>query len=429
MAHTHTACCVRVTVVGCSNFIAMSVGSSPDQSTFALGTFELGAASVSFLVTPWIFRCYGRKAGLLAGIALGMVGTALSVLALLWSLPGLFLVATYCYGCAMGIGFYLRFAALELVPTHWSSFAVGLVVGGGTIAAIAAPEAAYGTTNMFGEDRQNVKYMGVILMTGIFNLLNAVFISFIKFPASTSSTAPPGEESSSKPSAPTAKSPAWTALRPVLMSRTFLVPLAVAALSWAIMVLPMCVVRLAMLQVGFAPRMGVYVIEGHFLGMYVTGFVSGKLIHRFGAKAMAAASVPLFLVSIAVLQVADGSTLAAWLAGMVLHGVAWNIGFTSATVWTSQTAYDAEKQPHLKSPVQAANDGAMFLFVGVWVMSSTYLFESVGGGLEGWRVVSGGVVSGLVLVMFAFLVYEAVRDQRDTRTRGISSDLPLHSPR
>jgi MFS family permease len=213
-----------------------------------------------------------------------------------------------------------------------------------------------------------------------------------------------------------------------LISRTFLVPLAVAALSWAIMVLPMCVVRLAMLQVGFSPRTGVYVIEGHFLGMYVTGFVSGKLIHRFGAKAMAAASVPLFLASIAVLQAADGSSAAAWLVGMVLHGVAWNIGFTSATVWTSRTAYDAEKQPHLTSPVQAANDGVMFLFVGVWVMSSTYIFESVGGGLEGWRVVSGGVVSGLVLVMFAFLVFEAVRDRRETKKRGMDSDLPLHSP-
>jgi hypothetical protein len=112
--------------------------------------------------------------------------------------------------------------------------------------------------------------------------------------------------------------------------------------------------------------------------------------------------------------------------GMILHGVAWNIGFTSATVWTSQTAYDAQKQPHLKSPVQAANDGIMFLFVGVWVMSSTYIFESVGGGIAGWRVLTGGVVSGLLLVMFAFLVYDAVIDRRQSRQR--CTDFPIGSP-
>ena len=321
----------------------MSIGSSPDQSTFALGTFEVGAASVSFLVTPWIFRCYGRKAGLLAGISLGVVGTALSVLALLWSLPGLFLVATYCYGCAMGVGFYLRFAALELVPTHWSSFAVGLVVGGGTIAAIAAPEAAYGTTNMFGEDRQNLKYMGVILMTGIFNFLNAIFVSLIDFPTPTYIGTASDDASSSSSPAQTSNSPAWKELRHVLMSRSFIVPMTVAALSWAIMVLPMCVIRLAMLQVGFTPRMGVYVLEGHFLGMYVTGFVSGRLIHRCGAKRMAGVAVLLFLVSIAVLQLVDESSVVVWLVGMILHGVAWNIGFTSAaepealTLCTSST--------------------------------------------------------------------------------------------
>lgn len=394
----------------------MSIGSSPDQSTFALGTFEVGAASVSFLVTPWIFRRYGRKVGLLAGIALGMVGTALSVISLLWSLPGLFLVATYCYGCAMGIGFYLRFAALEMVPAHWSSFAVGLVVGGGTIAAIAAPEAAYGTKNMFGDDRPNLEYMGVILMTGIFNFMNAIFVSLIAFPRPTSIPTASNNESVSSASTRTRTSLARKELREVLLSRQFIAPLTMAALSWAIMVLPMCVVRLAMLQVGFPPRMGVHVLEGHFLGMYVTGFGSGKLIHRYGAKRIAGVAVLLFLVAIAVLQLVDASSVVAWLVGMVLLGVAWNIGFTSATVWTSQTAYDVQKQPHLKSPVQAANDGIMFLFVGVWVMSSTYIFESVGGGMAGWRVLSGGVVSGLLLVMFVCLVVDAVLDRRERRT-------------
>jgi MFS family permease len=189
--------------------------------------------------------------------------------------------------------------------------------------------------------------------------------------------------------------------------------MAMASLSWALMVLPMCVVRLAMLEVGLGARQGVFVIEAHFLGMYATGFVSGKLIHRFGPRAMSWVAALLFLVSIVVLQLADGSTAATWIAGMVVLGIAWNVGFTSATVWTSRAAYDAAAQPHLRAPVQAANDFFMFLFVGGWVMGSTYIFESAGGSIEGWRAVTGPVLAALLALAVAVLLVDAFLDRRD----------------
>jgi hypothetical protein len=398
----------------------MSIGADPGQSTLALGTFELGASTVSLLAAPWLFRGARprRRFGLLVGTGIGLVGTALAAASLVLSSPGLFLVATYCFGCAMGIGFYLRFAALELVPSHWSSFAVGLVVGGGCIAAIAAPEAAWGTTNMFGNDRTNLKYMGVILLTGIFNLLNTFFVSLIQFPAPN--LGPSGVEAA----APTSSTIYYfTELRPLLVRRTFWIPMAMAALSWALMVLPMCVVRLAMLEAGFGPRAGVTVMEGHFLGMYATGFVSGKLIQRLGARTVAWGAVMLFLASIAVLQLADDSTVATWIVGMVVLGIAWNLGFTSATVWTTTGAYDDETQPHLKAPVQAANDFFMFLFVGGWVMGSTYIFESAGGSIKGWRAVTGPVLGALLALAAALLLVDAILLRRERG--GKVSPLPI----
>jgi hypothetical protein len=196
-----------------------------------------------------------------------------------------------------------------------------------------------------------------------------------------------------------------------------------ASLSWALMVLPMCVVRLAMLQVGFTARQGVFVIEGHFLGMYLPGFVSGKLIHRHGVRAMSVAAALLFLGSIGILQLVNGSAFGTWFVGMLALGVAWNILFTSATVWTSRTAYDVKTQPHLQSPVQAANDFLMFLFVGAWVMSSSYIFESAGGGIGGWRVLTGTVLSGLLALAGGLLLVDSVLDRKERRSK--CTQLPL----
>lgn len=113
-----------LSVVGTSTVVILSIGGSENITSIPLGAFFFGASLTSIFGSPWIFQYYGRKAGFLTGIAFGFVGTALGAGGIAIESPPLFIVSSAFFGMAMGIGFYLRFAAVEVVSPHWAARAV-----------------------------------------------------------------------------------------------------------------------------------------------------------------------------------------------------------------------------------------------------------------------------------------------------------------
>ena len=93
--------------------VLLSIGGDSNLTSLPLRTFFFGAAFVSLLVTPWIFVKFGRKNGFLVGIALGLIGTVLGCACIALESVALLAIAMVFLGMAMGVGFFLRFAALE----------------------------------------------------------------------------------------------------------------------------------------------------------------------------------------------------------------------------------------------------------------------------------------------------------------------------
>ena len=116
--------------MGASAVVLLSVGGDSNLTSLPLGTFVFGAAIVSLLVTPWLLHRLGQKGGLRVGIAFGSIGTALGCACIAFESLVLLIVAMVFFGMGMGVGFFLRFAAVELVPPHWRAKAVALVVSG-----------------------------------------------------------------------------------------------------------------------------------------------------------------------------------------------------------------------------------------------------------------------------------------------------------
>jgi len=378
--------------VGTSNVVLLSIGGHPGLSALPLGTFFLGASLVSLRVTPWHFQQWGRKVGFLVGVAIGLLGTCLGIVAVLYHSPPLLIVATAAFGAAMGIGFYLRFAAIEVVPSHWADKAVTLVVSGGCIAAFAGPESAQGTRGIFGEEYE---YLGVFVMTGIFNIANGVFTAMVRFPAADRKTNPSENDSQSTTIHDSFdKEERWDRVKSILKSRNFMVPMLISAGSWIIMVLPMSILRVAMADAGFTSRQSLLTIELHFLCMYGPGFFSGQWIARYGPRLVSVAGVSISLISFACLQLAgsanstsnaEGTELLLWILGMALIGIGWNFSFSAGTVGSTRS-YTSRKD--CKSAIQAANDGVTFLLTGAVICSASYIYQAGGKGLAGWRVVN-----------------------------------------
>eukprot|EP00522_Entomoneis_paludosa_P004769 CAMPEP_0172473932 /NCGR_PEP_ID=MMETSP1065-20121228/69103_1 /TAXON_ID=265537 /ORGANISM="Amphiprora paludosa, Strain CCMP125" /LENGTH=491 /DNA_ID=CAMNT_0013232109 /DNA_START=154 /DNA_END=1629 /DNA_ORIENTATION=+ len=392
-------------VVGTSGVILIDIGGATNLTSLPLGTFFFGASLVSWCVTPWLFVQWGRQYGFFLGIALGMVGTVLGMVCIAVQSPAWLVVAMIFFGMAMGVGFFLRFAAVEVVPPHWQARAVTLVVSGGVIAAFAGPESAQGMKDAFGKE-----YMGVFVMTGIFNLANALCIGLLSFPQPKQP--PPLKEEESNNNNLTEdeesarqlelqqKQEDRVAFAALLRSRQFLVPMLVASLTWAAMSMPMSIVRVVMGQVGYTARQSLTTIELHFVGMYAPGFISGSLISQYGPPWMIVVGIVVFGVAVIFNFVAQDESdqehgLALWILGLFWIGVGWNFCFTSATIWTTALY---KQQPRLQPQVQAANDCSMFFLGGAWLVSASYIFEAGGEELEGWAVLNGVVVGLLVLM-------------------------------
>ena len=365
------------TVVGTGAVVMLSIGGDDNSTSIPLGAYFFGASLISFTVTPWLFTVAGRKLGFLVGIGWGMIGTATGAASIATESPPLLIVSSAFFGAAAGIGFFLRYAAVEVAPPQYAARAVTLVVSGGCIAAFAGPESARATKMMFGDD---LEYMGVFLMTGIFNVANIVFTCLVQFPV-----------------APVLVPPSRSELLAVVKTRHFLTPMLVVTMCWAMMAVPMSLVRVAMGQVGFTSRQSLTTIELHFLGMYGPGFFTGSLIQKWGPRAICAGALSLYVIGLSFLLTSkeeEGGSIATWIPGMVFLGMGWNLGFTAGTIWLAEIY---KSRLHLKTAVQSTNDCLMFGLAGVWIFSASYIFDAGGSGLDGWKTLNFVVVGMLAL--------------------------------
>lgn len=426
-------------MVGTSAVIVLSLDpNASDLASVPLGAFILGSSLVSLLTFGKWYVSAPRKVVFLLGIAFAALGTVLGLIAVGVAHSILLLsLATLCFGMATGIGFGWRFAAVEVVPPHWAARAVTLVVSGGCLAAFAGPESAGATRHTFAAG----EYFGVFVMTGVFTGANFIFTLLVQFPTfvreKVQDEAVSGNGDSqehTKPSADiegsvdsennqSASSQASVFLS-LVTTRHFIIPMLVATAAWAAMGVPMSMARIVMAQVGYSSRQSLTTIELHFLGMYLPGFFTGNMIQAWTPRTVCRLGAVSFSVGAVCLLFADendntAASISLWHIGLILVGVGWNWGFTGATVWLT-----AVYQHHLstpqeiakwKRPVQAANDGLMFLLSGVWIFSSSYIFKAGGSGLDGWKVLNF-VVVGIIGVYFVILVVDFVLE-RETASR------------
>mmetsp|Transcript_3707 Transcript_3707/g.8548 ORF Transcript_3707/g.8548 Transcript_3707/m.8548 type:complete len:484 (+) Transcript_3707:206-1657(+) len=425
-------------VVGTGAVVVKSVGGDVTLAPFALGAFFLGMSIVSATFSPWVFKNYGRHIGFWSGICIANVGVLLSCIGLFYSWTVLVLVANIFMGAGSGIGMYLRFAAMEVVPLNYQSKAMTWTLCGGCIASFAGPEAAHSTVGMFG-DEPNMQHFGVFVVAACFHFAQALFVYMVHFPSPIEEEIKrnriqsemdkrqlEGEQDVERVPGPHATeelriASAPSELRLILKSPEFILPVCLSILTWAIMAMPMSIFRLAMGEVGFSPRASLTVIEFHFLSMYAPGFFSGTFIKTQGVIKAAGLSLAMFLGATVVnvfFTNDNKNEIVGWYVGLMLIGIGWNFGFSSASMWVTKSYRAA---PELKAKVQAANEGLVFFFSGLLIFSTGYIYSLGGSGIVGWHTLNF-VIFGLIGA-FIVVVTAAIVMTRDEKTAVHDSEL------
>jgi MFS family permease len=343
----------NVTFIAINGLVGLSIAPRGWMATLPVMGYVVGGALTTGLVARTQQR-FGRRGSFQLGLAVGFGSALLCAFAAVsknfWLLCFATMVAGY-YNANAGL---YRFAAAELAAPAWREKAVSLVMAGGLIGAVAGPNLAAATREVFA-----VPFAGAYIALAAVALLSMGVMRFIEFPATLTRQQALG----GRPLSEIMRQPVFiVAATPIAMQICSL-PFSDAAL----------------------------VLEWHVIGMFAPGFFTGHLIRRFGALPVMGVGLVLNFGCIAVAL--SGVELQHFLVALCLLGVGWNFLFTGSTT-LSLTAYTAEERDR----AQGALNFCVFATVALTSFASGVLVTT-----QGWQLLNYGSLVPVVLTGAALL--------------------------
>lgn len=299
-------------------------------SSAAVGGTALAAALLSALMAS-----RGRRIGIMAGIAIAIGGSLLTFVAILaWSFP-LLVGGSFLIGFGNAAIALSRYAAADLYPAGARAGAVGVVVWGSTVGAVAGP-------NLVAPANTVAAALGIERFAGGFAMAAAFLVVALAVAAlgpRASAERDPGE-GIGRPAARTSGRSLLGSLFTDPRGRMALLALVSGQL---VMVLIMTMTPYHLNHAGHGDATIGLVISAHTLGMFALSPISGRLTDRFGA-------VPIIMLGFGVLALAGLLAAAAPDSGgtslalpLFLLGFGWNMGFVAGSSLLATEAAFADR--------------------------------------------------------------------------------------
>lgn len=347
-----------------TSLIGIDLAPVPELATLPLALLLLGNLACVHPLAM-IMQRYRRRTGLFLGAVSGVLGGAVVAGGVYQAEFSLVCLGTLLIGGYQASAMYYRYAALEAVRDDQKGRAAALVVGGGVLAALIAPEIASHTRNMVA-----IPFTGSYLALAGLAALAALIMLMLRDGGVPAKTKTGG------------------AVMLELLKRPRLRgAIAVSAAGHGIMILVMTATPLAMKFCGFDVDTAANVIRWHIIGMFLPAFVAGPMIDRFGARlmAMVGAIALVFSVAFAV----SGISFSAFLISSFLLGIGWNLMLLAGTTLLGE-GHDASERGHAQSLMELGNSitGTVASLVAGALIAGA-----------GWNIINFGVLPVLVMTM------------------------------
>jgi predicted MFS family arabinose efflux permease len=380
------AVCQALLATGNAVVITTSALAGQAMAPDGFATLPLFLQFVAIMATALpashLMKRIGRRPGFAVGAGFAVSAGLLGCGAILTNSFVLFNIASFGYGVFMGFGMYYRFAAADVAAPAFRPRAISYVLAGGVVAAIAGPELAKATDDLFGP----ALFAGSFAAVAGLGAATLLVLAFLRIP-------PPAEEERSGEQRPLAQ---------IMRQPAFMVALGSAAIAQGTMVLVMTATPLAMAFCGHGFDQTAFVIQWHVLGMFAPSFFTGHLISRFGVLTIMSTGAVLILTCLVVAL--SGVEVAQFWAALLLLGVGWNFMFVGGTSLLTTTYQPAEK-----AKVQAVNDLVVFATAALSSLSSGVLHH-----LIGWDAVNLSMVAPVLIMLGAILWLQRRRLQAAT---------------
>jgi MFS family permease len=329
---------------------------------------QMIAVMSASIVAGYAFPRFGRRGGFWLGCAIMMTGSLTFALGIY---TGNFVI--YCFGAIpAGLGFgilqHLRFAAAEVADQHAKARAISLVLAGGVLAAIVGPEMVKRTNALIPD----YIFLATYLYLPILPVITTILLSFVQVPPAPKKVGVP------------------VPFRVIFGRPDFVTAVISSLVGYGSMNLIMASTPLQMLLCGFGVGASADVIRSHSIAMFLPGFVTGRLVQKFGVHQIIMLGGLLTLGCVAV-NVFEPPLFVTFMVALALLGVGWNFMFVGGTTLLT-TAYSAQERVR----VQATHDFIVFGSVACTALTSGAVQAT-----QGWEVLNLTVVPP---VLIAFMV-------------------------
>ncbi|HUN44013.1 MAG TPA: MFS transporter [Acetobacteraceae bacterium] len=297
-----------------------------------------------------VFARLGRKPGFWLGCLLSLAGCIAYAFGVWSGSFPLYCLGALPAGMGWGIGQHLRFAAAEVAAPEAKARAISLVMAGGVLAAIIGPELVK-RTNMLVPP---LEFLGTYLCLTVLPVLAAGLLAFVHVPPITRAEGVP------------------VPFRAIIARPNFITAAVCSMVGYGTMNLVMASTPVEMAFCGLGVGASADVIRAHSIAMFLPGFVTGRLIQRFGVHRIILAGGALALLCAAI-NITFIPAYLTFMVALVLLGVGWNFMFVGGTTLLT-TAY----APAERVRVQATNDFIVFGTVACTTLLSGAVQATVG---------------------------------------------------
>jgi MFS family permease len=327
---------------------------------------QLAGVAVSAFIWGGLMERYGRRPGLLAGAALGILGAVIATVGVVGGAFWILIVGLTLMGASRAATDQGRFAAAEVHPPGRRASALAMVVFGGTVGAIVGPllvgpSGAWMASLGFSE-LSGGYLSAVVLMT----LATAILFFGLRPEPKLLAEALEAEGPHRTVGESTGRS-----FSQVLGDPAIVFAMTVMICAQLVMVLIMVITSLYMKAEHHSLSNVSIVISSHTLGMFAFSVVSGRLADRFGrAAVILAGGLTLMGASLAAGLSSDLLPLA---ASLFFVGFGWNLCYVGGSSLLSDHLRGGER-----SRTQGLNDTLVGLVSAAGSLSSGFAFAGLG---------------------------------------------------
>jgi predicted MFS family arabinose efflux permease len=363
----------NVVFIAINGLVGLALAPQGWMATFPVSAYVIGAALSAQLVAK-TQRMYGRKRSFQLGLVVGLLSALVCAYAAYTKQFWLLVASTLIAGYYNANASLYRFAAPELVGSHYKEKAISWVMAGGIIGAVLGPNLAQWTRSGSLLGMPLINFVGSYLALAVVALVGLALVSNINFPPLSG-----GSKRQGRTALQLAKQP------------VFVIAILCGALGFGVMNLLMASTPIAMQVCGLSFDKTALVLEWHVLGMFVPSFFTGNLIKRIGVLPVLWMGVALNLICVAVAL--NGIELHNFLIALLTLGVGWNFLFVGGTTLLTR-AY----LPEERTQAQAAMDTCVFATLALSSLASGVLLSTQGWTWLNWAslVPIGACAVGLV---------------------------------